>query len=239
MHTDINVAPAERWTSSLAGAGLTAIGIRRLADREPVAGAALTAIGGYLLYRGALGHCLVYEATGLRTSHGSNATRDQLSGQRGVNVEETVTINRGQDELYGAWKDFAQLPKFMRNLVSVEPRTNGRSHWVARGPAGKTVEWDAEIINEVPNSLIAWQTTPDSTVVSAGSVHFTQAAGGRGTEVRVRLQYEPPAGKLGSAVAWILGSEPSQTIREDLRRFKQWMETGEIPVSDPRPRGGR
>jgi uncharacterized membrane protein len=112
-----------------------------------------------------------------------------------------------------------------------------RSHWVAKAPAGRTVQWDAEIINEIPGELIGWRTLDGADVVSAGSVRFKRAAGGRGTEVRVRLQYEPPAGKVGATVAWIMGHEPSQTIREDLRRFKQLMEAGEVPTIAGQPRG--
>ena len=120
----------------------------------------------------------------------------------------------------------------MDHLVSVSCSRDQRfSHWVAKAPAGRTVEWDAEIINDIPDELIAWRTLGGADVVSAGSVRFKPAAGGRGTEVRVKLQYDPPAGKVGATVAWLLGDEPSQVIREDLRRFKQLMETGEMPTA--------
>jgi uncharacterized membrane protein len=125
----------------------------------------------------------------------------------------------------------------MSHLVSVKQLDELRSHWVAKGPAGRKVEWDAEIVNEVPNELIGWRTTDHADVVSAGSVRFKPSAGGRGTEVRVRLQYEPPAGKLGASVAWLLGHEPSQTIQEDLRKFKSLMEAGEAPTTEGQPRG--
>src|SRR5207237_10075425 len=120
---------------------------------------------------------------------------------------------------------------FMQHLVSVRQLDHRRSHWIAKAPAGRTVEWDAEIINEIPDELIGWRTLDGADVISAGSVRFTPATGRRGTEVRVRLQYYPPGGKLGSAVAWIFGAEPSQTIQEDLRRFKRLMEAGEIPTT--------
>jgi uncharacterized membrane protein len=113
----------------------------------------------------------------------------------------------------------------MQNLVSVVELGDRMSHWSAKGPAGRIVEWNAEIINEIPGELIGWRTLDGADVVSAGSVAFTPAPGGRGTEVRVRLQYNPPGGKIGSAVAWLFGQEPSQTIQEDLERFKQLMET--------------
>ena len=106
---------------------------------------------------------------------------------------------------------------------------DGRSHWVAAGPAGLAVEWDAEIINEVENKVLAWRSLPGSDVVTAGSVNFDAVRGGRSTQVSVHLQYAPPAGKAGALVASLFGREPSQTIREDLRHFKQLLEAGEIP----------
>jgi uncharacterized membrane protein len=106
---------------------------------------------------------------------------------------------------------------------------DGKSHWVAAGPADLTVEWDAEIINEVENQVIGWQSLPGSDVVTAGSVNFDTARDGRSTQVSVHLQYAPPAGKAGVLAASLFGREPSQTIREDLRHFKQLLEAGEIP----------
>ena len=146
-------------------------------------------------------------------------------------MEEVVTINAPAEQLFGYWRNLSQLPTFMNHLISVQQMDYRRSHWVARAPAGRTVQWDAEIINEIPGELLGWRTLDGADVVSAGSVRFTPSTGGRGTEVRVRLQYEPPAGKVGATVAWLLGHEPSQTIREDLRRFKQLMETGEVPTT--------
>ena len=195
----------------------------------------LAAAGGTLIYRGATGHCPVYAAAGLNTANGD--TRAALAGAGGVNVEEAVTINRRPEDLYAFWREFERLPQFMRNLVSVRQLDARRSHWTAKAPAGRTVEWDAEIINEIPNELIGWRTLDGSDVVSAGSVRFKPATGGRGTEVRVHLQYDPPGGKIGSAVAWMFGQEPSQTIREDLRRFKELMEAGEVPTTAGQPRG--
>ena len=238
MTSSVNVANVERWASALGGAALTAYGIKQLKERS-VAGAMITAAGTTLMYRGATGHCPVYAATGIDTANGETDTREVLSGPRGVNIEEVVLINRSADELYTFWRDFEQLPTFMQHLVSVQQLDNRRSHWVATAPAGRTVEWDAEIINEIPGELIGWRTIGDADVVSAGSVRFKPAPNGRGTEVRVRLQYDAPAGKLGSMVAWMFGEEPSQTIREDLRRFKQLMETGEIPTTAGQPRGSR
>jgi uncharacterized membrane protein len=141
-------------------------------------------------------------------------------------VDEAVTINAPAEALFAFWRNLEQLPRFMDHLVSVHQVDYRRSHWVAKAPAGRTVHWDAEIINEIPRELIGWRTLDGADVVSAGSVRFKPAPGDRGTEVRVRLQYDPPGGRVGATVAWLLGHEPSKTIREDLRRVKQLMETG-------------
>ena len=236
MQSSINVADVERWASAIGGAALTAYGIKQLKDRSP-AGAALAAAGSALMYRGATGHCAVYAAAGIATAHDGEGTRAALAGRRGVNVEEVVTINAPAARLYEFWRNLEQLPRFMDHLVSVSQIDERLSHWVAKAPGRRTVEWDAEIINEIPDELIGWRTLEGSDVVSAGSVRFKPAGGGRGTEVHVRLQYDPPAGKVGAAAARLLGHEPSQVIREDLRRFKQLMETGEVATTTGQARG--
>ncbi len=235
MTSEVNVADVERWASALGGAALAAYGIKQMRDDKSIPGAMLAAAGATLMYRGGTGHCPMYAATGINTA--TTDTKVVLGGARGVHVEQVATINRPPEELYQFWRRFEQLPSFMQNLVSVKTLDSRRSHWAAKGPAGRTVEWDAEIINEVPNELIGWRTLDDADVVSAGSVRFKPAVGGRGTEVRVRLQYEPPLGRVGSAVAWMFGQEPNQTIQEDLRRFKQLMETGEVATTEGQPRG--
>ena len=236
MSSAVNVAGVERWASALGGAALTAYALKQLKERSP-AGAVLAAAGTALIYRGATGHCAMYEAAGIDRAGAHSDSRRALRASRGVNVEESFTINRRPDELYTFWRKFEQLPAFMTHLVSVTPIDDRRSHWDAKAPAGRTVEWDAEIINEIPNELIGWRTVEGADVASAGSVHFRAAPGYRGTEVRVRLQYAPPAGKLGAGIAWLLGHEPSQTIKEDLRRFKQLIEAGEVPTIEGQPRG--
>ena len=148
-----------------------------------------------------------------------------------------MTVDRPAAELYAYWRNFENLPQFMRHLESVRCDDGRRSHWVVRGPAGVSIEWDAEIINDEPNALIAWRSLGGADVDSAGSVRFLQAPGGRGTEVRVVLNYIPPAGRVGSAFAKLFGKAPEQTIREDLRRFKQFMESGEFPTAAGQPAG--
>jgi uncharacterized membrane protein len=174
--------------------------------------------------------------TGIIADRGSD-TRRQLGGRRGIHVEHSVTINRPVSEVYRFWRNFENLPKFMRHLEYVAMREEGISHWVAKGPGGMQVEWDARIINEIENKVIGWQSLDGSTISTAGSVTFENTD--RGTVVRVHLQYHPPGGKLGAAMAWLAGEEPNLQIREDMRRFKQLMETGEIPTTEGQPSGRR
>ena len=149
-----------------------------------------------------------------------------------IRTKRSITISRPVEEVYAFWRDFENLPKFMRHLVSVIETGNGRSHWVAKAPAGESVEWDAETTEDRPNELIAWRSLPGSRVYNAGEVRFVRAPGDRGTEVRVVIEYDPPFGKLGSKVAMLWREEPGQQVADDLRHFKQVMETGEIVLSD-------
>jgi uncharacterized membrane protein len=222
MLNDIRVSQTERLMAAVSGVTLTVVGLRR----RSVFGAVLAATGGALLVRAALPN-----ETGGRWNTGRS-----LAGSRGIDVDQSVTIARPHDELYRFWRDFDNLPRFMEYLVDVRQLDARRSHWVARAPAGRTVEWDAEIINDEPDELIGWRTLEGSDVVSAGSVHFKPTSKGE-TIVRVRMQYEPPAGKIGAAIAWMFATEPSQSIREDLRRFKALMEAGEIPTTVGESRG--
>jgi uncharacterized membrane protein len=148
-----------------------------------------------------------------------------------------VTINRSPRELYEFWRTFEKLPQFMNHLKSVTQTGSNRSHWVAKGPAGTSVEWDAEIINERPDELIAWRSLPDSDVDHAGTVRFEPAGGKRGTVVKVELHYKPPAGALGKALAQLFGESPEKQIHVDLHRFKQLMEAGEIATTEGQPAG--
>jgi len=151
-------------------------------------------------------------------------------------VSAGVTVNRSVDEAYGLWRDFSRLPEFMVHLESVS--ADGK-HWVARRPGGGTVDWDAEIVADVPNQRLAWRSVSHAEVPNSGEVTFEPAAGDRGTEVRVRLTYEPPLGAAGNAVARLLGEEPRQQVTDDLRRFKQVLETGEVVRSAGSPEGVR
>jgi uncharacterized membrane protein len=150
----------------------------------------------------------------------------------GIHVHEAVTINRPIGDVYSFWRNFENFPTFMSYLESVRTTGSHRSHWRAKGPAGLRVEWEAEIVEERENELIAWRSIPGSAVQNRGAVRFEHAPGGRGTEVHVDLEYSVPGQSLGRNIARLFGREPEQEIRADLRRFKQLLETGEIPVSD-------
>lgn len=230
---EINVAQPERWLSVIAGSALAAYGLKR----RSLSGLALAAAGGALVFRGATGHCHVYGALGLSTAGEHQGQQVSVPYGRGTQVEKTMTINAPPDQIYKFWRNFANLPQFMENLESVQVIDEKRSRWVADGPAGVKADWEAEIINEIPNELIGWRSIEGSRVDNAGSVHFTPADGGRGTEVKVVLRYDPPAGKLGAAVARIFGEDPAWQVQEDLRRLKMLMETGEIATIIDQPSG--
>lgn len=154
-----------------------------------------------------------------------------------VHVETSIAIDKSPEELYRFWRDFKNLPLFMRNLESVTELDQTRSHWVAKPIGDARVEWDAEIYNEKENELIAWRSLENADVVNAGSVRFQEAPAGRGTYVRVTMNYNPPAGYVGASFAKLLGAEPAQLIEDDLRRLKQIMEAGEIATIDGQSSG--
>jgi uncharacterized membrane protein len=236
-----NVAKRERIGSVALGSALVGYGIKR---RDP-AGLVAALFGGYFISRGATGHCLVYQALGVSTGsadavlHPSEADdvtsrAATVNARKAVNVERSVTIGRPREVLFAFWRNFENLPRFMEHLISVRVDSTTRSHWVAMAPAGKTVEWDAEIVNEVPNEIIAWKSVGEPDVPNAGAVNFADAPGERGTIVRVTIDYEPPAGRIGAILSHFFSEDPDRQIREDLRKFKQLMETGEITTSASR-----
>lgn len=234
--TMANLSETERVASAFGGALLAAYGL----TQRSKSGALLAAAGGALIVRGATGYCPGYASLGVDTSSTASDTdtKTALAGSRGTLVDTAVTIGKPHDELYRYWRRLENLPTFMPHLISIRQMSDTRSHWIAKSVAGRQVEWDAEIINDNVNELIGWQTVGEADVVSAGSVRFRPSGKDGETEVHVRLQYDPPAGKLGAAIAWLFGEDPSQTIREDLRRFKALMETGEVPTTTGQSRGG-
>jgi len=175
----------------------------------------------------------VLTGQGLRREAGTERRTDgagRTQGQ-GIEVRRAITVWAPQDEVYRFWRNFENLPRFMQHLESVRVLDDRRSHWKARAPAGMSVEWDAEIIEDRPNELIAWRAVDRADVPNRGLVRFQPSPQG-GTEVHVELSYEPPGGRLGSIVAKLLGEEPDIQVASDLRRFKQVMELGEVVQSE-------
>jgi uncharacterized membrane protein len=225
----INVGRAERLLSGVAGVALGLYALRRRRMRG-----LLLPMAGTLLGRAVTGRCAINRAIGRNSALDDERVSPVASIGRGqgIRVEQAVTINRPREEIYRFWRNFENLPRFMDHLESVRVLDEQRSHWVAKGPAGTRIEWDAEIHNEIPSELIAWRSLPGAEVDHAGSVHF-EPVGDAGTEVRVILRYDPPGGKAGAAVARLFGEEPSQQVAEDLRRFKQVMEAAEPAAITP------
>ena len=150
----------------------------------------------------------------------------------GIHVKRAITVGLPVEDVYRFWHNFENLPRFMRHLESVSVIDARRSHWKAKGPAGMTVEWDAEMVEDRPNELIAWRSVQDADVDNEGSVQFRRAPGGRGTEISVDLRYDPPGGKLTAALAKLFHEEPGIQVQDDLHRFKQVLEVGEVVLSD-------
>jgi uncharacterized membrane protein len=228
-----NVGKAERIASIVGGGAMAAIGVAR----GGIGGLAMALLGGGLLRRGATGNCMTYSALGVNTARPADGKPVRIGAGRGVKISQSITVLKPPDELYQFWRDFRNLPQVMRHLQSVEVTGDEHSHWKASAPFGKTVEWDAEIYTQRENEVIGWRSLAGSQVDTVGSVQFRKAPGERGTEVTVTLKYDPPAGKLGAAIAAIFGESAEHQVKEDLRRFKQIMETGEAPTIEGQPRG--
>lgn len=211
-----NVSDWGRVASVAAGAA-----VLYLASRHRPGNRLATSTGLGLIARGVGGYCPINAAVGLDADRSN--TKVALGGSRGVHVQERISINRPAAELYRFWRDFSNLPRFMKHLEDVEVLSAKRSVWTAKAPAGLRVKWEADVINEIDGELIGWQSTENADVASAGSVRFVPIADG-GTEIIVTLQYEPPAGKLGAFIASVFGEEPSQQIRADLTRLKTLLE---------------
>jgi uncharacterized membrane protein len=215
----INVGQAERLASLAGGAFLAGYGL----TRGTSAGMLLSVVGAAFAYRGWTGHCHLYQALGMSSADHSDQTA--IPSGQGIKLEESITIGRPAEELFQFWRKLDNLPRVMRHVASVEQISPTRSRWRAQGLMGE-VEWEAEIIEERKNEMISWRSVEGSTVGTAGSVHFRPAPADRGTEVRVVLSYNPPAGRAGHTLAWLAGRDPATQVREDLRNFKRLMETG-------------
>lgn len=219
---DQSLGDTEKWASIIGGSAMVLFGLQKRSLRG-----ILTAIaGGSLAYHGATADRSLTDKVG-----------DAVGINKALKVEKTVTIDRPVEELYSYWHNLENLPTFMKHVKSVTMLDGRRSHWVANAPLGQVVEWDAETIQDEPNRLIAWASVEGADVTNSGFVRFSPAPGDRGTEVKVVLEYEIPGGQLTAAVAKLFGEEPEQQIGDELRRFKQLMEAGEIATTEGQPRG--
>jgi len=230
-----NVGTPERVLSSIGGGALLLYGIRR----GDTLGVLISLAGGALALRGVTGHCHAYSALEIDTSDKSENPaspfhKGLLASK--IHVTKSITINKSPAELYQFWHNFENLPQFMTHLESVTVTGEKRSHWKAKAPLGTSVEWDAEVTSDIENERIGWVSVEGSEIPNSGVVEFRPTTN-RGTELRVVLTYEPPAGQLGALVAKLFGEEPEQQVREDLRRFKQLMESGTIMTVDGQTSG--
>jgi uncharacterized membrane protein len=235
---EVNVGKLERFASMFGGGFLAGAGVRR----GGLGGAVMGLAGAMLLHRGATGHCHVYGALGMDTATGGAAPARQPGATRveteagGVRVEASLTVNRMAEELYAYWRDFSHAPSFMDRIISVRVLDDRQSHWTAEGPRGRTWEWTSEVTDDVPGRRIAWRTLPGSDLPNSGSVEFIPGRLGE-TEVRYTLQFDPPGGVVGQAIASAFHQMPEKMVHDDLRRFKTLMEAG-MTVDSPAVSGG-
>jgi uncharacterized membrane protein len=211
-----NVDDVERVMSVIGGTALALWGLSRFSFTR----LGIAALGANLVYRGVTGYCSLYARLGLSTADEGEGIRGNL----GTKIERATTVYAPPERVFRFWRNFANLPRFMKNLEEVQVFDDRRSRWIARGPGGVRVEWEAEIINEVPEKLIAWRST-SGTIDHAGSVHFEPGPGGRGTIVRVSLQYDPPGGRAGHALATLFGGDAGSWLEGNLASFKGVIES--------------
>ena len=226
-----NVGPSARAVSVAAGSIVTLMGL----GRRSLPGLLLAGVGGALLHRGITGHCYAYQAAGIDTAHETGMdgrSEDTGLSERGIEIRQTLQVNKSADELYAYWRDFTNLPRIMTYLesVRVDDADGRRSHWVAKAPklAGGKVEWDAELTADEPGRRVAWRSLQGGDIDTDGEVRFAPGLGDRGTEVHVNMRYVPPGGRLGHMLTSLMGENPKRVVREDLRNFKRVMEIGEV-----------
>jgi uncharacterized membrane protein len=227
----------ERILSALGGSAFVVGGLRHGLTRGTLIGGGLAAglCGGVLIYRGLTGQKI---GSRIREIAGANlTTRAGVPSGAGVRISRSLTIQRPAHELYARWRDLTNLPKIMRHLEDVEIIDAKRSRWTAEGVLGRSVQWEAEIIGDKQPEEISWQSLPGGDLQTAGSVRFKPLRHGRGTELKVTLKYNPPAGRLGASVAKLLGQGLVQKLDEDLRRFRSVLEAGEAPTISGQPHG--
>jgi uncharacterized membrane protein len=167
------------------------------------------------------------------------ATGETIAGGREAYFEQAIVVGKSPQECYAFWRDFSNLPRFIPMLETVTMKDHRTSHWVVQMPGGGKLEWDAQITEDREGERIAWHSLPGSTMKHAGTVRFEPAPGGRGCIVRALVHFQPPLGLTGRSFAKAVGRDPTGHGRENLRRFKQLIETGEIPTTRAQPSGRR
>jgi uncharacterized membrane protein len=229
----VNIGDTERLISIIAGIPATIFGLTR-----GLGGVIPAALGGLLIYRGVSGHSFLYDALGVNTLGKSPAAVSELPNGQGIQVKRAVTILSSPQDLYSQWHDFETAPMYMWNVESVQSAGGNRWRWVAKVPPGITVEWEAEVTGDAPGSLIAWRTVQGSFFApSAGSVRFEPKRNGRETVVRLEIEFRQFRGPIGTLLGDVLGQIPEQLARQDLERFKELMEAGEIATTKGQPSG--
>lgn len=229
---DVNVSRVERAASVTLGTALIALALSR---RRGAAALAAGLCGVYMAVRGATGHCLLYDALDTGTAEDEEDDRLAAGGHDDTSVEAAVTIAGGPDEVYAFCRKLENAPRYMAFIESVRPLDDTRSRWRARTPAGAVLEWTAEVIEDRPGELLAWRSLPGEMVHHEGALSFRPAPGGRGTEVRLDVEYRPPGAPLARAVAHLLGSATEYVAEEDLRRVKEILEAGETATTRGQP----
>ncbi|HET9605532.1 MAG TPA: SRPBCC family protein, partial [Nitrospira sp.] len=218
-----NIGDTQRLVSAIAGIGLVIEGWRR----RSMAGGALAVGGMALLYRAATGYCVALAAMGIDMrglEDTSRLGRRKVHSSQATKIRRSIEINKPPSELYRFWRALDNLPRIMSHLESVQVIAGRFSHWMVKTlPGLPTIEWDAEIINDVENERIGWRSLNDSDVDQAGSVEFEPVGDGQTTRLTVTLQYVPIAGRLGAAVSKVLGQDTDFKIADDLQRFKESM----------------
>lgn len=220
VHPRSNLTRVDRWAYVAGGLALVAWGLsRRGAVRTGAAG-----LGGWLLYQAYSGYNPMFEPLGIRVN------REPAESEAGETIvlDQAITINADRQTLYDYWRDFTNLPNFAPRLTRVEVLDDRNSRWHVRAAQGREVVWESEITHDRPGSEIAWRSLHNTALTHFGSVHFRDAPGGRGTVVAVHLEYVPPVGALGAALARMTGQAPERYVTDALRRLKQLVEVGEI-----------
>jgi uncharacterized membrane protein len=225
-----NVGDAERWASLLGGGTLALYGL----SRGSPGGLVLALLGGSLAYRGATGHCHLYQALGLSTAD-DRGRRDAGAPADAAEVERSISIGKPADDLYRSWREPRNLSRIMGHFAEVTPLDGSRAHWAVRGPMGRRIEWDSRVVDDRPGEVLRWESLPAADLPNEGSIRFRPAPGDRGTEVTLRVDFDPPGGALGRAAMRLLGVAPMLIAEKALRRFKSLVETGEIPTTSHQP----